>query len=211
MLCMAIPDRPGFVYRLADGSAVFLGPVLPEDAWRLREGIKRMSPASRYLRFFAGLNEISPAQVRYFTRVDQKNHVAWGVLEMGKYPWPGLGIGRFARLAERPEAAEWAIAIVDDYQCRGLGSALLAILLLEAEDRNIQSLTAMVLPENRFVLDWMTRLDAGIEEYPDAFEITVAVDRNHLMTTETGRRLVGLMQALQPQVAAVYDAPLGAL
>lgn len=205
---MAIPDRPGFVYRLDDGTDVFLGPVLPEDAWRLRDGITRMSPSSRYLRFFATLGEISPAQVRYFTRVDQKNHVAWGVLEMGGYPWPGLGIGRFARLADRPDAAEWAVAIVDDYQHRGLGSALLAILHLEAESRGIRTLTAMVLPENHFVLDWVKRLDARIERKPDAIEIEMPVNRSVLASTPTGRHLARLMEQLHPQVEATYGAHL---
>lgn len=208
---MAIPDRPGFVYRLNDGSDVFLGPVLPEDAWRLRDGVQRMSPSSRYLRFFEGLSEITPAQVRYFTRVDQRNHVAWGVLEMGGYPWPGLGIGRFARLADRPQAAEWAVAIVDDYQHRGLGSALLAILYLEAEQRDLKSLTALVLPENQFVLDWIDRLGAQIEEQPDAYETEMPVDRHALAATKTGRRLLRLMEQLQPQVEATYGTYLGAI
>lgn len=208
---MAIPDRPGFAYSLNDGTAVFLGPVLPEDAWRLRDGITRMSPSSRYLRFFSGLGEISPAQVRYFTRVDQKNHVAWGVLEMDGYPWPGLGIARFARLADQPQAAEWAVAIVDDYQHRGLGSALLAILYLEAEIRGVETLTAMVLPENRFVLDWVTRLGARIERRTDANEIQMPVTRAALAATDTGRRLADLMDQLQPQVAAAHNAHLDAI
>lgn len=211
MSSMTIPDRPGFAYRLRDGSELFLAPVLPEDAWRLRDGLERMSPQSRYLRFFEGMTEISPAQVRYFTRVDQVDHVAWGALDMSGYPWPGLGIGRFARLDDRPATAEWALAIIDEYQSRGLGTALLAILYLEAESRQIRTLTALVLPENRFVLRWLGNLGASIERQPDAFEINLPVNRANLQASPTGQRLAALIDELEPHVRNTRNAPVGAL
>src|SRR5690606_21714056 len=119
--------------------------------------------------------------------------------------------GRFARLEDRPTAAEWALAIVDPHQSRGLGSALLAILYLEAEARKIRTLTALVLPENRFVLQWLGNLGAAIERRPDAFEIDLPVDRAGLQATASGQRLAALIEELEPSVRTTHDAPIGAL
>lgn len=200
---MQVPNRPGFVTTLKDGRPVFLGPVLPEDQWRLREGLERMSPQSRYLRFFDGFTRFSDAQVRYFTQVDQKRHVAWGALEAEAPPWPGVAIGRFALMDDRPRAAEWAIAIVDDYQRAGLGTILLAILYLEAEARELESLIGLVLPENRFVLQWLMNMGANVDMRQEAYEIELPVDRTNLGSTESGRHLMSVMQELEPQVTRV--------
>lgn len=200
-------QRPGFLLTLPAGNEVFLGPVLPEDSWRLRRGLEGMSPRSRYLRFFTGLRALSDEQVRYFTEVDQVNHVAWGALDVSQPDWPGVAIARFARLEDQPEKAEWAIAIIDAFQRKGLGRVLLAILYLLAEQRGIESLVALVLPENRFVLNWLKALGATVRYGEDAFEIELPVDREGLRrsATDPARHLVTMLQQVGPRVAVMID------
>ncbi len=197
---MQQPDRPGFILTLSDGARVFLGPVLPEDAWRLREGLKGMGAESRYLRFFHGFAAFTDAQVRYFTQVDQVRHVAWGVLDVSQPGFPGVGIGRFAIDPHDPARAEWAIAIIDAWQRRGLGGVLLAILYLEAERRGVQMLTALVLPENRQVLDWFAQLGAHITPQPDALliELPIARDSPTLASTAAGQHLLERIARIEP-------------
>ncbi len=196
------PDRPGFVIHLKDSAPVFLGPIRPEDAWRLRDGLARMSGQSRYLRFFSGFAEFSPAQVRYFTEVDQVNHVAWGAMDASSPDLPGAGIGRFAIDPNDPTRAEWAITIVDDWQRRGLGTILMAILYLEASTRDVQTLTAFVLPENRQVLDWFAQLGAQITPQTEAIQIDLPItpDSPQLARTSAGQNLLNQMAALKDKV-----------
>ena len=202
--------RPGFIFTLNDGAEVFLGPVIADDAWRLRQGLAQMSSHSRYLRFFSGCSEFSESQVRYFTQVDQKQHVAWGVMDVSVSNLPGVGIGRFAIDENDDSKAEWAIAIIDSWQRRGLGTILLAVLYLEAEKRDVKMLTARVLPENRQVLDWFTELGAQISAESDALAIDLPVspESPQLARTRAGRNLIARMDLLRPLLTKVRaDAP----
>ena len=78
--------------RLLDGRPVLVRAIRPEDKAMLREGFRRLSPQSVYLRFFQAKKELSEAELRYLTEVDFQSHVALLVIldEEG----PELGIGR---------------------------------------------------------------------------------------------------------------------
>lgn len=72
------------VATLRDGTRVLLRPIQPDDAWRLSEGLARLSPRSRYLRFHRDLDA------------------------------PGFGVARYVRLADEPTVAEAAVTVLDD-------------------------------------------------------------------------------------------------
>lgn len=163
-LAQPIPShwKQAFLFRLADGKPVLIRPVLPEDKERLAAGVAAMSGNSRYLRFFTGTTQLSPEQLAYFTEVDQENHVAWCALDPATPEFRGLGLGRFVRSAEDPSIAEWALAVIDPMQGRGLGTVLLAMLHIQARRLGIRILRGLVLPENQPVIDWMTDLGAMV-------------------------------------------------
>lgn len=167
--------RKGFLLTLDSGPRVFLGPVLPEDRWRLVDGLDQLSPASRYLRFFTGLKQFAPRQIRYFTHVDQVDHVAWGALDPSRPRWPGVALARFVRLQNEPDVAEFALVVVDAWQRRGLGTLLLAVLTIEARRRHIRLLRGLVLPENRPVCRWTAALGARISTGPELCTIELCV------------------------------------
>ena len=50
---------------LRDGTPVLVRPVRPNDKDLLRQGFDRLSPASRYRRFLAPVDELSEAELRY--------------------------------------------------------------------------------------------------------------------------------------------------
>jgi GNAT superfamily N-acetyltransferase len=165
--------------RLRDGTPVILRPVLPEDRDRLQSGLLQMSAESRYRRFFFPVRRLSEEQLRYFTEVDQENHVAWIGLGASSAGLPGIGIARFIRMEERPIMAEAAFAVIDALQGRGLGTALLAILYLMAQARGIQTLRAVVLAENTKVVSWLSHLGAHGKLQPEGVvEVDLAVQRD---------------------------------
>ena len=63
----------------------------------------------------------------------------------------GVGIARYVRDAEDPQAAEIAVTIVDDWQGRGLGTELLAQLSDRARQEGIRRFTALVAADNAAV------------------------------------------------------------
>jgi RimJ/RimL family protein N-acetyltransferase len=155
---------------LRDGSQVLVRQVQGADAQLLADGFARLSAQSRRLRFMTPKKELSPAELRYFTEVDHHDHEALGALNPADRR--GVGIARYIRDAEDPQAAEIAVTIADDWQRRGLGTELLSQLSDRARSEGIRRFTALVASENvamagllRNVGADLVRREPGIQEY----------------------------------------------
>ena len=135
--------------RLDDGTRVHLRLIGPEDKALILQGFARLSPESRYRRFFAAKRELSPQELRYFTEFDGNNHLAIGAVRIrGDRSEEGLGVARFVRLPEDPKVAEAAVVVVDDYQNKGLGHLLLLRLVAAAKERGVERFRATTLADN---------------------------------------------------------------
>ena len=131
---------------LRDGSAVLIRPVRPADAGLLADGFARLSGRSRRMRFLGPKEELSAAELRYFTRVDHHDHEALGALDHAR--GGGVGIARYIRDRDDPQAAEIAVTVIDDWQGCGLGTELLAQLCDRACQEGIRRFTAAVAADN---------------------------------------------------------------
>jgi nucleotide-binding universal stress UspA family protein/GNAT superfamily N-acetyltransferase len=129
---------------LRDGSAVEVRPVTPADRRLLEQGFERLSPESRYRRFFASVPELSARDLDYLTRVDHHRHEALVALDADT--GTGVGVARFVQVAEGE--AEPAMVVADDWQGRGVATALLEALVGRAREEGIRRFVAPVLAEN---------------------------------------------------------------
>lgn len=172
---MSPHPRPSFTLPLPDGTPALFRPITPADKERLQEGLEMLSPQSRYLRFFSPVNHLSEEELRFFTEVDQINHVAWGAINASDPEVPGLGVARFVRTHENPDIAEAAITVMDRYQRKGLGTILVALLYLLARDLGVRTLRGTILPENRFLIDWLHSLGGTTEYHEGAILVDVPV------------------------------------
>ena len=189
--------RDLFPFTLADGTGILLGPVISEDRARIRDGVARMSGYSRYLRFFTGSPHLTDDLLTYLTEIDQKNHVAWCALEPAA-GLPGIGLGRFVRLAEKPEIAEFALAVVDPWQRRNIGTILLAMLWLLARRDGVRTLRGLVLPENDVALAWFRNLGAAVQYRQDINEADLPVrDLSAFPPTASAGRFQATIRMLQ--------------
>src|SRR3954471_23337993 len=66
---------------LRDGSQIAIRPIEPADRDALAEGLRRLSPESRYRRFFASVTDLSARDLDYLTRVDHHDHEALVALD----------------------------------------------------------------------------------------------------------------------------------
>jgi len=136
---------------LRDGSRVRVRQGQASDAELLLRGFARLSSQSRYRRFLTPMPELDQKKVGYLTDIDHHDHEAMIALdELGK---EGLGIARYVRNPVRPDAAEVAVTVIDDWQGRGLGTVLLEIISARARQEGINTFTALVLTENKEMLD----------------------------------------------------------
>lgn len=89
--------------QLPDGAVLSLRPIRPDDGPMLAEGFRRLSPESRFLRFFSPLDHLSAAQLRYFTDIDYVDHFAWvATIATPNDPAMGVGVARYIRSKTDP-------------------------------------------------------------------------------------------------------------
>jgi RimJ/RimL family protein N-acetyltransferase len=143
---------------LRDASVVLIRQVRSTDAPLLAEGFARLSPRSRRMRFLGAKTTLSEADLRYFTEVDHHDHEAIGALSAAD--GRGVGIARYIRDDDDPQAAEVAVTVVDDWQGRGLGTELLSRLSDRARQADIHRLTALAAAENVAVAGLARKLGA---------------------------------------------------
>src|SRR5271166_6358197 len=135
---------------LRDNSHLTVRPIRPQDAEALRAGFERLSEESRYRRFLSPMSHLSEPTLRYLTEVDHRDHEA--LVAVGA-DGTLVGVARSVRSRDDPQVAEAAVTVADDWQGRGMGTALLGILADRARSEGISRFTALMLAENRDMLD----------------------------------------------------------
>jgi acyl-CoA synthetase (NDP forming)/RimJ/RimL family protein N-acetyltransferase len=204
-------DPPGYPREweadvlLADGGVAHLRPIRPADADRLVAFYERVSPESKYLRFFTPYPRLTDRDVRRFTEVDYVDRVAF-IVTLGENM---IAVGRYDRIED--DHAEVAFLIEDAHQGRGIAQLLLEHLAQAARERGITRFVAEVLPENRRMAkvfaDAGYRVSKGIEDgvlavefpiLPTDTSVGVMERREHRAESASVRRL------LNPQRIVVY-------
>jgi GNAT superfamily N-acetyltransferase len=142
---------------LRDGSRVRVRQGHSSDRELLLRGFERLSPESRYRRFLVPMSELTEDMVRYLTEIDHHNHEAMIALDASS--GEGIGVARYVRDHRRPEAAEVAVTVIDDWQGRGLGTLLLDVISARAREEGITTFTAVMLATNDEMMDLFKRLD----------------------------------------------------
>jgi len=142
---------------LRDGSHVRIRQGHSTDKELLRRGFERLSPESRYRRFLAPIPELTEDMVRYLTEIDHHDHEA--MIALDEDTGEGIGVARYVRDPQRPEVAEVAVTVIDDWQGRGLGTLLLEMISARAREEGITTFTALMLATNEEMMDLLRRLD----------------------------------------------------
>ncbi len=166
-------------WRLGSDRLVRLHPLAASDAPAEQAFYNGLSLDSRHKRFHVGLRELSPALLRLLTDVDQGLHRAWAVesLEPGL---PFVADARYVRDPERPHIAEFALAVADAWQGRGLGRRLIAHLVAHAREHGVQRLHGDVLAENRRMLGLLRELGFRLTTHPDGPQLVRGVVDLHI-------------------------------
>jgi GNAT superfamily N-acetyltransferase len=156
----AVPS-PNFqprVIELRDGTKVHLRPIVPEDEPLLHEAVAAMSERTVYFRFFSPIKRMSDALAHRLAVVDYQDRFALvATTHRPNSKERIVGVARYDR-APRTDVAEVAVAVIDEFQRRGVGSTLLATLARVARDHGIKSFSLIVLPENREMLGLLHKM-----------------------------------------------------
>jgi GNAT superfamily N-acetyltransferase len=177
-------------------------PIRPEDKRAVQRAFERLSDESRYMRFHTAVEELTDAQLRYLTELDHHDHEALIAFEPGG---DSVGVGRFVR-ADRGDSAEAAVTVIDDWQGKGLGTALCNLLAERAREEGISRFTALILATNREMLDVLASLGPAEVISRDAGTIEVAVE---IPEVGIGEHMAGVLRVAAGGTVELVTPPWG--
>jgi acetyltransferase len=161
---------------LADGRVVTLRPVLPQDADAEQSFVGGLSPHSRRLRFHGAVNRLPDSLLQAMTAIDYQQHLALIAESVGTDGMLRL-VADARYVVDAAGGAEFAVAVADDWQHIGLGSAMLKRLAKHGRRQGLRYLEGAVLASNAPMLALMRRWGAAFRPDPDDADVLIATLR----------------------------------
>jgi acyl-CoA synthetase (NDP forming)/L-amino acid N-acyltransferase YncA len=196
----AAPSADGV---LPDGTTVRMRPVGPADAPELGRLLEGLSDRSRWLRFLSASPNIAAAARLAATTP--------GVVAVAGDP--GHVVGHALYAPEAPRRAEVAFEVADEWQGRGVGTLLLGAAADLAAAQGIETLTAVVLPDNHAMVDVFRQsgFPVMVQMLPGELQVEIGAALQPEAVRRFGEReRRGAVAALQHFLAPSSIAVIGA-
>jgi len=142
--------------RLHDGTEVTLRPARPEDVPLWHRLLGSFSPETLRFRYFTPRKEVTAEMAVRDCFIDYDRELTVVAETGGARGAEMVGIAHLMHYANR-ETAEFAVAVGDALQGRGIGSLLTEYCIEVARDRGIREIVADMLPENEGIIALLRR------------------------------------------------------
>ncbi len=143
-------------------------PIAAQDSEAFQDFVRNMSLQSRLHRFLFPVRELAPATLRALTQPDQTRHVGLIALEGEEI----IGEGRYVALGDSGRG-EFAIAVADRWQRRGIGARMLAALMAAGRRAGLAFLEGEVLRTNAAMLEFAHRSGFRFKTCPGDARLTM--------------------------------------
>lgn len=151
---------------LRDGTPVVIRPIRAEDAGIEQEFVRGLSDESRYFRFMDMLRELSPQMLKQLTEIDYHNQMALIAVTERNGKESEIAVGRYVVFPDG-ENCEFAVVVGDDWQGKGIATALMQSLIESARRRGLRKMIGEVLTSNGKMLHFVSRLGFHAEMNPE--------------------------------------------
>lgn len=153
---------------LRDGWRVFARPIQPDDEPLLRELLRHVTQEDLRLRFFESIKEFSHQFLAGLTQLDYAQAMAFVAIDEAN--GEVLGVVRIHAEA-RHERGEFAILLRSDLKGRGLGWALMQLMIEYARSDGLKRIFGQILHENTVMLKMCRELGFEVKTDPDDYSI----------------------------------------
>ena len=164
---MATSNRFEDAWRLRGGSVAVIRPATAEDAPAIQALVRRLTPTSRYSRFFSGVQELSSEWLDRFTRVQPRRDVSLLAALVRDGRETLVGMGQYAA-DPYPERCDFAVLVADDWQGFGIGRRLLRNLECVARAAGIERIEGEVLTHNSSMLGLAHVMGYDVRRHPES-------------------------------------------
>jgi RimJ/RimL family protein N-acetyltransferase len=148
---------------LGDGARIFVRPIRPDDKLLIRDLLGHVNKEDLRLRFFDSIKEFSDQFIASLTELDFARAMAFVAIDEASSET--LGVVRL-HLDVTREAGEYAILLRSDLKGRGLGWALMQLIIEYAKSEGLNRIDGQILQENYVMLKMCREL--GFEIKTDA-------------------------------------------
>ncbi|HEY5125905.1 MAG TPA: GNAT family N-acetyltransferase, partial [Bradyrhizobium sp.] len=146
-----------------DGWRVFVRPIRPEDEPLIHELLRHVTMQDLRLRFFAPMKEFSHEFIARLTQLDYARAMAFVAFDEATNQMVGV-----VRIHSDSiyESGEYAILLRSDLKGRGLGWALMQMIIEYAKSEGLKTISGDVLQENTIMLEMCRNLGFEVKADP---------------------------------------------
>ena len=180
---LAIHPYPAHLVKkvqLNDGTDIVIRPIRPEDAEIEAKFVRELSKESKYFRFMSSLRELSQEMLVRFTQIDYHNEMALIAVTQKGTAEEQIGVARYVTNLDKT-SCEFALAVSDDWQNRGIAHKLMRNLMEVARDRDLEKMEGKVLSNNFKMLELMTSLNFQIHNDPEDAAVKLVEVKLHTL------------------------------
>ncbi len=145
-------------HELDDGSTLTIRPIRPEDeplALDFHMGLSEQTVKLRYMYNFPLEERVTHERLSNLTFVDYDREITLVAIDDSGDKPRMVAVGRVEMLSGTKEVAEFGILVADDYQGKGLGSAVLAQLLEVGKKEGVQRIFGKLLIKNQNSVEFL--------------------------------------------------------
>ena len=136
------------VAQLSDVGTVAIRSLRSDDKERLLGLFRRLMRRSIYFRFMGeDKKDVTPDELAYYTEIDFKSHVALAACLNEGGEERIVGVGRYT-VSGGSKSAEVTFCVGDEYQGRGIGTALLDHLVRIARTQEVERFEGRLFASN---------------------------------------------------------------
>ncbi|MDN3277232.1 bifunctional acetate--CoA ligase family protein/GNAT family N-acetyltransferase [Frankia sp. RB7] len=147
---------------LKDGWRIFVRPLRPDDEPTIHEFLRHVTPHDLRLRFFAPMKEFTHEFIARLTQLDYARAMAFIAFDENNEM---VGVVRLHSDSVY-ESGEYAILLRSDLKGRGLGWALMQLIIDYARSEGLKTISGDVLKENVTMLEMCRQLGFEIKADP---------------------------------------------
>jgi RimJ/RimL family protein N-acetyltransferase len=161
---------------LGDGWPIFVRPIKPDDEPLMHDLLVHVSKQDLRLRFFDSIREFSHQFVTRLTQIDYAREMAFVAIDESSDEI--LGVVRLYSGSSH-ESGEYAILLRSNLKGRGLGWALMQLMIEYAKSEGLKRIVGQILQENSVMLKMCRELGFEIKtdtEDRGVYDVTLTLD-----------------------------------
>ena len=132
-------------------------PIRADDCGLEQEFVRHLSEDSRYFRFMGSMRELPSKKLKFFTEIDYQRHMAFVATIEQEGKELEIGAARYVA-TDTPGRCEFAIAVDDAWQGRGVAGLLMISLLQAAREQGFKIMEGLVLAGNHKMIKFARQL-----------------------------------------------------